>query len=388
MPLGSIVNNYLPVVTNPGSGKFSQTLYSSGNTAIDPSSYRHETADIGGYISCKFDLVGDKVALQKVFNKNLLTEIKVYDHIGIQVWEGIITRLTLKTRNKTITVDADEMANWIIVTYKIRGIRGIRTDPGEDVISQANYGLLEKEFTLPYAVSAKNFAEAKRDALKEIHPKPYSQREEIEKGDTQLLAGEAKLTVKCSGYKWYLERRLYANRVHEASGNSSTVIAAVITADGQFVANTDIDTNTQSVPATFDKNEIAWGVISEISRAPDTNNTPWVVGMYNDRTFKYKARLVATVDQIKYTKGQDGFIRDQSGQKMGMRLLPNNWLRDTTIPGDPGIAYSNIVEDMQVMYISSVTYQEDDQRAYVANQFKKMRAKDLANVVFRPDVHI
>lgn len=380
MPFGSIVISHNPVVSNPKGGKFNLNLLPTGIMRISPKSYVQVSKGTGGFYTCKFDIFGPVEQIGEMFDNGLARDVKTYNHFGADAWQGIITsmRQTQKFGEEMVTLE--QSANKLFV--RSTESRNRKTIPSaiENIPMQNHYGILELVETLDDPIVSTNRADSLAERLKEDLSDPYRQKEFRDRGDLKIPDGMAKLSIFCQGYYWYLTRRII-NVTTRTSANASTVVAAILTARGQFVDTTSIETNTQQAYQQLDNDDIAWDVLIALAETGDTSDDRYIIGMYKDRRFVYEKRTDATIPNISLWKDSRNRITDKSGRPLaGMLVRPDAFLRNTNIRNRPGKVYSSSWDDPQVTYIGSVEYSEANQSVKLQTEVTVPR--DLTGLSF------
>ncbi|KKM63029.1 hypothetical protein LCGC14_1515670 [marine sediment metagenome] len=375
MPFGSLVISHNPVVSNPPGGTFDLNLYPVGIVRVDPKSYVQIIKDMAGYFSCKFDILGPESILGELMDNGLGREVRTYNHYGVKAWEGVITTMRMSTRSSQRVETLEQMANKIKVRVSIDRISGQQTANVENAASQASYGIFETVEELGYLVTLKNRGDTLANILEKDLSDPHRQKEFRDKGDPNIPAGMAKLSVFCSGYYFYLTRRFYSAHVR-ANANTNVVISAIISNVGDFVKTSSVETNTQQVWQRYDNDDMAWDVIVTASKTGDTSDNRFVVGMYDDRSFIYEQRVSTTLPNITLIKDAQNRIFDRSSRPIaGMLLRPNTFMRNVSVANRPGKVYADVWDDPQVTYISTVRYTENGQKVRVQTEAQVSSAR-------------
>lgn len=373
MPLGSIVIQHNPVVSKPLGGTYDLSLSPAGNVRLLKNSYTHIINDMGGFWTCKFDIIGSPDILGEFMDNGLGREVRCYNHYGVLGWEGVITTMRKTSRTNERMVTLEKSANKIYVVFSVASIPESQTVVVEDTDLQNVYGILELVDSLDDTVSIANRAESRANMLKQDLSDPHRQKEFRDKGDINIPPGMERMTMFCSGYVWYLLRRIY-NETTNTDTNASTVVANVITNAGQFVKSSSVATNTQQINQFFVNNDIAWEVLVAAGETGDTSDDRYVAGMYDDRKFIYEKRKDSTLPNITLWKDGDNRIFDRSRRPIaGMLVRPNTYMRNTSIQNRPGRVYDSVWDDPQVTYVSSVRYSEQDQAVTISTEARVER---------------
>lgn len=368
MPFGSAVIQHNPVVSTPAGGVYNLPLYTTGLTRIDRNSYQHKIKDMSGFRTCKFDIIGTDEIIGELMDNGLGREVRTYNHEGIKGWEGVITTMRQATKTSTRIETLEKAANKIHVRINVDGMSKQFNVPVNDFVMQNRYGILELVDSLEMELTDEIVANTRAELLKKDLADPHRVKEFRDRGDASLPIGLSKLSVFCSGYIWYLKRRLY-NGTTKGTGNASTVIASIVSDVGQFIATSSVETNTQQVKTRFDNDDMAWDVVFQLAEAGDTADTRFISGMYEDRNFIYEQRAAPTLINITLRKDADNNITDRFNRPLaGMLARPNTFLRNVSIKNRPGKVYTDVWDDPQVAYISEVTYTESDQLVKVTSE--------------------
>ena len=368
MSLGSVVIQHNPVVGVPPGGSFNLPLYPTGTVRIDPNSYQHKIQDMGGFHTCKFDVIGPDEVIGEMMDNGLGREVRTYNHQGLVSWYGIITTMRQATQISTRIETLEKAANKIKVYLNIKQISQQVTVTINDTDMQNAYGILELVDSLNVRITDNTRADTRAELLKKDLADPHRLKEFRDKGDLKLPIGISKLSVFASGYIWYLKRRLY-NSYTKGNGNASTVIDSIITAVGQFVDSSSVETNTQQAWKRYNNDDMAWDVITTLGETGDTADERFIAGMYENRKFVYEKRAATTLPNITLWKDSKNNITDRFGRPLaGMLVRPNTYLRNVPIKNRPGKVYTDIWDDPQVAYISEVTYTEKDQLVKVTSE--------------------
>jgi hypothetical protein len=355
-------------VSNPLGGKFNLSLGGTGIIKLQKNSYTQVIKDMGGFWTCKFDILGPPEDLGEFMDNGLGRDVRCYNHFGSAGWQGLVTTLRKTSRTNERLVSLERAANKIYVRFSLKGIPGSRTAVAEDTDLQNKYGILELIDSLDDPVSLANRAESLAEMRKKDLADPHRQKEFRDRGDPQIPSGLERLTIYCSGYSWYLTRRIY-NKTTNTDADADTVVSSVITDTGEFVQSSSIAANTQQINQFFDKDDLSWDIITAAGETGDTSDDRYIAGMYEDRKFIYEARAASTLPNITLWKDKDNRIFNQSHRPIaGMLLRPNTYLRNTSIQNRPGKVYDTVWDDPQVTYVSSVRYDESDQSTTIVTE--------------------
>jgi hypothetical protein len=116
--------------------------------------------------------------------------------------------------------------------------------------------------------------------------------------DLSKRAPLAELAITCWGYFRTLYWMTYNQTALTGSDYVSTIIAAVITACGQFVGATSIANNPTLVTKEYDADRFAGDILFGLTKLGDSAFRRYVIGMYEGRRLIYEqaapARLAGT----------------------------------------------------------------------------------------------
>ena len=283
-------------------------------------SYSH--AAIGGPKLAALEVVGDKKVLLSYLDR-LRTPIEITDERGQKVWWGYIAEVRIKSGAVDIGVALDTMYNKVWVAYSLVepgsqtvGTRATTT-AATDQISIDEYGYKELLATLSGATTAQ--AEKVRDTLLAQRKYPIPSVAQAEE------KGEDKVTLYCRGWWDTLGWRYYAN-ANTGDVETTTQIAAIVTASGQFLLAADV--------------EDASGISSSEYRDGDTTALAEVLDLLKSTsggsrllTQVTSARRVRVfveplVTAFKYILKRDGTLTTKTGAKVESYLCPvGAWVR-------------------------------------------------------------
>lgn len=115
---------------------------------------------------------------------------------------------------------------------------------------------------------------------------------EIALGEGQL----ASISILCYGYFRTLYWRTYNQTALTTDTNLSSIIQAVLTACGQFIASSSIETNVTQVNQQYDSDRQAGDVVASLAGLGDMAYNRYAIGVYEDRKCIYerapRARLL------------------------------------------------------------------------------------------------
>ena len=362
MPIGSISITQDPVV---GVSKFQDNLISGSDSAWAPNSYSHEIRAMGGFWKCSFDLLPNKLGiayLEEYLENGLGRKVSSFLKGGGLAWEGKIIKMTLSIPGSSVSVSLEDMTNKTWVRY-LTSEGGLikRSAVQEDEDSQTIYGI--KEVVNSGAIiPSSTIADQVATAYLNEYADPTRTRLSIRLGGD--IETEMKLKVVCDGYFKTLNWRTYNLMTEHALQNVNIQIDDIVTAVGQFIASTDLETNAAQVSQEYDRDELAGNAILDLSRLSDSSDKRYIVGVYKDRILKYEqAKTIADKQDIHYSfrmRDKSQVIREVgTGRQLSpAEIRPNNWLNVLDL--FPGRLASNtdLSKDPRITYVESVIYQE------------------------------
>lgn len=378
MSVSTIVVSQNPIVARPKPASFSLTLYGDGLTRFVPSSETHALIDSGWFLNARFDIEGPEDQLNEIFSNGLARDVKIYDEFGLTAWEGLITTFILRTTTTGRLVSLNNIANRTILRVNVDGNPHAKPAAQNDTDSQNQYGIIERVLHLTKTKdgidNANNMLQVAIDNISD----PYKMAEMRNLINDSIPHRRAILSVICTGYAFYLVHRTYNKLTANTEANISTIISNIITDKGDFVASTSVETNTQQSNQFYNDDEMSWDIIVELSGESDTNDNKYIVGMNEDRNFYYRQRAAESLDNIQLTRDGLGIVRHvREGTISPIRIVPDQYMRDTSIMNDPGTAYSKIRLDPQVSYIERVVYRNADDEAQIYSVRRTNRARRL-----------
>ena len=346
---------------------FMDNLILGKSSAWADNSYTHEIRTMGGFWKCKFDLMPNRLGigyLMEYLENGLGREVRSYTTNEGPAWEGIISKLELKYPGGSITVSLLDMANKVWVRYlSAEGGLIKRSTVQNDTVSQGKFGI--KEEVLAGAIISDGDVANQLAATYLIeYADPSRSRINVKLSGTALSG--VRLKVSCSGYFKTLNWRTYNKVTAHTEQNVNLQIGDIITAVGQFIASTDLVTNTSQVSQEYDRDDLAGDLILGLARMADSSNNRFICGVYEDRILKYEqAQTLSSEGDIKYKiriRDNESVIREVKTNRSvsPAALRPNDWLRVVDILSGNIRTSTDIKKDPQVTFIESVTFSEPD----------------------------
>jgi len=242
--------------------------------------------DMGGDYQASFNMVPESRDEALTFlNSGLGRDVKFVSDDGIATWRGYVNTIRLSTGTATIENSLNDMANKVWVRYTpVGGGTVTRSTVYQSVVSQARYGIKEEiisggEISLAVANQiAQNYLALNfwpRPTLKEINL-------------SGSLLETPRLEISCHGYCRTLEWRTYNQTATTAQSTASVIVAAVITAVGQFVKSSRIQVNGTVLTQELDSDRRAADLLGGIADVGDSQGYVFLYGIEGDREFYYR----------------------------------------------------------------------------------------------------
>ena len=243
--------------------------------------------DMGGFWSAKFNILEPRrnYALQMLAN-GPGRSVKFFNEKSICVWEGFISKVTVDTGAASAFNDIQPVANEVWVRYRdvITG-NLTRSTVADHANSQTKYG--QKDWVLSGGQLAGAVADQKAENYLNLNYWATPQLDSFEIGGAG--GGDINLQVQCLGWWHTLDWRVYNQTILLGSVNVSTLVGAIITAAGDFVASTVITTNGTQITQEYDADRRAGGIIKAAADLGDGTGLTWVAYMGLDRVFYFDA---------------------------------------------------------------------------------------------------
>jgi len=201
--------------------------------AVDliPSQYTWKA--LGGPDSAEIDVKTtskDSRALWEML-ECLRCPIEIFDHNQACVWWGYVSEVEINVGALTVGVSLDSMSNKVATLYETTTKQKATTTWAQDNDAVSIYGT--KEMLLTSTVVGKSAAEFLRDEMLKYYKKPIPQVT-ISEGSRELSA-----QLSCRGWWQTLDWRYYS-AITGPDVETTTQIANIITACGEFISGTEI----------------------------------------------------------------------------------------------------------------------------------------------------
>jgi hypothetical protein len=300
-----------------------------------------------GFRSASCNISGDRAYLREWFETGLGKHWRTEDLYGNTVWEGMVWALSLVDEGWQQSRSLDTFGNRLRVLYDST-VTGERLHaPGtttwyEDTDSQAIYGIAEVIQTAGAtdATGAGGLGALELDRL--AWPGRSKQKSE---------AGGTTLSIQLRGYMSTLAWRIY-NDTTGGTANSSAMVTKIVTAVGQFISSTTVETNVFPFEDYHNRDRYALSILRDLlSRGDGTD--PWTMGVYEDRVLRYEA--VATDVNMLWLENQPTPVRLDGSQVYPWLVRPNDVIRTPWIV--PGYTLNeNPNRDPTVMTVKEASF--------------------------------
>ena len=274
--------------------------------------------------------------------KLLRCPVEIYGADGGIKWWGYVNRVTIPHRKIRVGLGLDELFNSVSIKYS-----GGTTSANVDTQSTTEYGT--KEFLINLGNAGQTDAENYRNT--------YSANHKYAVPEIDLSGNEDEIIVECYGWWKTLEWKYYSN-ASETAVENTTQISAIITACGQFIAGTIIETTSglTTVP-TRDGTNTGLAYITELLSAGTSNARPLLAYVDKNRYIHVYERIAETTEYIMRDDGQLETL-------LGKLVEPEScihaaWVRVKGVPDTLGG-----ISAMRPFFIERAEYIERDQGSY------------------------
>jgi len=247
------------------------------------SNIRTTKRDMGGYWEASFQIIPESREEAQALLANILgRQVQIFHDYGDLAWEGMVNTVEMETGTSTLINSLNDMGNKVWCRYTaIGGASVSRSTVYQNATSQAKYGI--KDFVLSggeiNSASADQYAKLYRDW--NYWPRPNLQQINTEGQVLDL----PRLTVKCIGYIRAFDWRVYNQTVLTGTATIQVVMTAIVTACGQFVADTVIEPNNTLVTQEYDADRKALDIMESLASLGDSDGYAWLMGMTVGRLF-------------------------------------------------------------------------------------------------------
>lgn len=332
--------------------------------AFEAHSYRHLISADVGFDTCAFDIRDRQTTLAELFSNGLGRRITRYSPDGnFTVWDGYISEMTLHQPGlPPITVSLAGMSNRSSTRYTpIDAATNPPTESPEattavvnDAASQERYGIKEKTFRPP-KINRMTAGNAAQNAamITAIHRLPRPQP------DFSKRSAELKLEVKGEGFMHTLEWRVYNQTANSGLDYVYNIAAAIVSAVGQFIANTSLDNSNTQIQKYFNRDDTAFDILQAAAALGDNTNKRWLFYVLEDRRLYYK-QAQTTVAYLQRGGDPKQQIHDTSGRIVPYyEMRPDRWIRISDILPH-ALTPASLQNDAANSYIEAVDWREDE----------------------------
>jgi hypothetical protein len=281
---------------------------------------------IGGPDYATIQAAGDERTIQ--FAAQMLRYgVEILDNHGRALWWGYLHGVEMRVRNRVLRIDLGGLWNSITLEYNelAGGASGtgtrVLTSAAQDAVSIANYGrreLLQQATDISTAAAA----EAKRNELLDYYRLPRVDRESVQRTDRPSA------TLLCRGWWHTLDWRYYSNATN-ANTATTTQIADIISAAGEFIAGTRIvDASGISTNPYRDGNDRAQPTIEQLLQVGTSSGRRLLAGIGRDRRATVWSEL-ANDPATNYRLDALDVLRGPTGQVVLPHTCPVGiWISD------------------------------------------------------------
>lgn len=302
------------------------------NIAIESSSYSHEIAANGGFLSASFSIPSNRDDAESWID-GLGRHIEVYDETLALVWEGFVNEieivmgaLTVK-RGPLLEVDNKVNVKHQTRTYNTNppiGGDSVETGFSSDTDSQDLYAIQENIIT-GGSISTTEGSELQGTYLAEFSFPQTGQELSLGGGG----AGEISVKLECLGYVHFLKRYYYSQVVTASTINLSAKIEDVLGADPNSIFSTDysnLTANALQVSDYEDGDTDAYNIIMSMVGLGDASDNRYVFGIYEDRIAYYSA--IPTSYEYEHRLADQGMrvVDLDDNEVRPWNIRPGKWL--------------------------------------------------------------
>jgi len=241
----------------------------------------------GGFHRASFS-VRESPDFQSAFMENALgREVQIYGNEGDLVWEGYIDGMDYDGGKAVYSVDLGGMANAVWVRFRQRGQTTTeRSVVQTDDDSIARFG--RKEFVLS-AGELESTDIPNNVALQYLNLSKWPIPTPTRINPEQELAEYPTIAVDCRGWfdtlGWCTYNQTASTDNQGATSQISTILAD--TDISQFVAGSELGTNSTSVSKEYDADRRGDAIAQDIARLGDAQGNRWVIYMDKGRILRF-----------------------------------------------------------------------------------------------------
>lgn len=248
---------------------------------------------MGGFYSAQFSILRpSRLQALEWLHTGVGRNVRMFNEHADLGWEGMIRAVSLSTGRVQATNSLEEMWNKIFVRYQdLTTGTNARSTAYEHLGSQAAFGIKERAMNGGEIVAA--LADQYAQLYLKYHYWPTASLDRIDL--SAALQSEIDLVVKCDGYWKTLEWQYYNQTVTDTEVSASILVSDIITACGQFVKSTSIQTNATPHTDYYDADRRPREIIESVCEMGDSDFRPWVYGFRADREFYFEPEAEAGV---------------------------------------------------------------------------------------------
>lgn len=292
---------------------------------------------------------GDMLDMAELANQ-LRCPVEVrYNPIGEVVWSGYIESVTIPMGGVDYSASIANLTNRAAVAYSFvasgSGAVGERktTAWAQDDNSVSLWGSWETLYSTSGASDAE--AEAIRDSIISDGKQPH--------GDYMSGYGQGVATVECAGWFTHLDRKYYANS-GKSYVESTTKIASIITAEGEFITSTRI-INPSGINRTeyADGDNTAFFYIFELLQSGVSGGRRLMGTVTKDRIYEIREEPAKGVSDT--LRRANGRLEDAHGREIILQTCPvGYWMR--TVDVLPANISGLLISDPSYGFVEAATW--------------------------------
>ncbi len=216
-------------------------------------------------------------------------EVKIYNDRGLVDFGGMIYTVTLSTGGSKMRASLIDASNRVWARWQEAGTVNApdRSTVFNNTASQALYGIKEEVWNAGQQVS---LVEASQYAEKQLSESAWPTPKVIEISPGKKLSDRPMLDFTCYGW-WYTLSHVRYNQTVVTGGTAASLLVDTIVSDpevGQFIRNTEIESNGTRIEQTIDADMGADAIIKSIVDMGDPAMNTWVAGIDHTREFYYR----------------------------------------------------------------------------------------------------
>lgn len=338
----------------------SEPVGGTGRLTDAITSYDHEIAAEGGFLSARIGMNLPLLEAEDWFSRGLGRHVQVYNPGMVLVWEGFVNSLSMGAGSLSATRGPlMSIANRIGVNYT--RITDTATAPpttgtqattplADDADAQALYGIIEKVVSGGTLLPAT--ALQLRDTYLAENALPRTSEE------LTLSAGQAaSVTLECLGYYAWFKAFIYQVLVG-GTVQLSDKLENIITADPNGIFSADYSSITFNgflVSQYEDDDRFAWDIITDEISIGDAADDRYTFGIYDDRRAVYEAIPMAAAYQHRIADESQRVETATGAEVKPWNVRPAHWifLPDFLVGRTQPVT---LREDPRYLFIESVKY--------------------------------